>query len=268
MKRLALAITLTLLGAVFVYLMQPPKYKIEDSAVKVVNTQENSGGSGVVVGHTVATTLVMTNKHVCEVIENGGVVIFNDVARKILSYLPDTEHDLCLVKVNGLFGTSALISTKDLEFNDHVRVVGHPALLPKVITDGMASGPYLVHILASIRKCTPEDFKKFPNECMFLGGIPEIRNFNSILTSALVMPGSSGSGVFNDKNQLVGLVFAGQGGLSFSLIVPLKFVQSFYDRSVKRTFRILPVNPPKAISDIKSVNLPKIHGVFLNGSSN
>jgi V8-like Glu-specific endopeptidase len=44
----------------------------------------------------------------------------------------------------------------------------------------------------------------------FVGGIPDIMQYDSTLVTATIMPGSSGSGVYNENKELAGVVFAGR----------------------------------------------------------
>lgn len=120
---------------------------------------------------------------------------------------------------------------KDIpDFGDSVVISGHPYLLPTSITEGKYSEAVVVNILVRIEPCTEEDQQNPDLEmlCMFFGGIPVIKSYESVFTSAMIAPGNSGSAVFNKQGEIVGLAFAGTGrNYSHSFIVPLEHIKMF-----------------------------------------
>lgn len=191
---------------------------------------KNSGGSGVIVGYKRGITIILTNKHVCSVIKNGGLIETDVGSRRIYAYKDYPYHDLCLVKVYGKLGKPAKIAKKEPKKYDFLLVSGHPLLLPTTVVFGHLSGRMDVEIEVGYLRCTKENAKKYPYYCSRYGYIPIIEVFRSQSISALIQPGSSGSGVFNSKGEVIGVVFAGMGSLSYGFIVPYEYVKDFLIR--------------------------------------
>lgn len=202
------------------------------TSVRVLNTAKNSGGSGVILQSARGYgSEILTNKHVCGVVQNGGVVKTQDREVNVASYRLYTKHDLCLIHVSEDLGVSVRLAPKEPQESNDINVSGHPSLLPHIRSRGHLSEKREINVMVDSKKC---DGTENPEElvyCMLLGGKPVIKRFDSQLVSALIMPGSSGSGVFNTRGELVGLVFAGSvgDGLSYGSIVPYGFVKDFLE---------------------------------------
>lgn len=200
------------------------------SSVKITNLAGNSGGSGIVLRSSPTNSYVLTNAHVCGVVVNGGMVSGEAGQFTVSAYKKSEASDLCLIKVAGDLEYDTKLAKKLPKlYSEEVAISGHPALMPTVITEGRFSGREVIPILVGVKPCTPEDMED-PNKapaCIFLGGLPVIKNFESILASATIMPGSSGSGVYNKDGELSGVVFAGQGSLGYAWTVPYEQVLNF-----------------------------------------
>jgi hypothetical protein len=99
-----------------------------------------------------------------------------------------------------------------------------------VITNGHFSHYVTIPIVTSVRPCTTEEQESdLAVVCMFLGGIPVIKLYESQLITSTIMAGSSGSPVFNANGEIGGLVFAGAGDLSYGFIVPQEYVKNFVE---------------------------------------
>lgn len=198
--------------------------------VKITNTAEDSGGTGVILRSTPSGTLLLTNKHVCSLFEGGGVVEAPDhLKHSVIAFKLDLDHDLCLVKIGADLGVNAKIALQVPRLGDEAVVAGHPSLLPTVITRGHFSEHMILTIADGMVECTDEQ-KQDPStqfNCMMYGGLPILVTREGQLVSALILPGSSGSPVFNKKGEIAGMVFAGNGQLSFGIVVPLEFIRSF-----------------------------------------
>jgi S1-C subfamily serine protease len=219
--------------AALITMMLVPSYKtladsnMLHSSVKITNLEETSGGSGVIVRTSATESQILTNAHVCRLFKNNGGLVHSLVGvAKVKEYKMDKNHDICLILVDQNFGSSAKLASKPPSFGDKVSVVGHPRLMPTIRTDGFLSERTIISVVVDVRRCTDNDD---PLLCLLLGGIPMIEIYDTIVISALIQPGSSGSGVYNDDGEVIGLVFAGNGELSFGNIVPLENVKNFYD---------------------------------------
>lgn len=205
------------------------------TSVKITNLAENSGGSGVILYSQPDASLVLTNKHVCEVVKHGGVVIQENRRYLVAAYKVSNQHDLCEIMVNADLEVNTKIADKAPKKYSKAHISGHPALLPHVLTHGYVSGRMNVPVMIGMRKCNEKDVEDIKKNgdigkafmCLF-GGIPIIKTFDSQLVTATILPGSSGSAVFDDNGEIIGLVFAsGSRELNYAIIVPQEYVKSF-----------------------------------------
>jgi hypothetical protein len=108
-------------------------------------------------------------------------------------------------------------------------------------THGHFSDHRTIQVLTGFKECTEADWKGDNGLlCLFLGGIPIVKVYDSQVSSVLIMPGSSGSPVFNSSGYIAGLVFAGSGTIGFSFLVPQEYVYDF----TKNEVNTLPVLKP------------------------
>lgn len=198
------------------------------SAVMLMTPQMNGGGTGVILKSTDTESTILTNDHVCRVIKNGGVAVYRGQVYQVSSYLEAKQSDLCLVKVNDDLGVSTKIASRGPRFYDKALVSGFPALMPNIITEGHVSGRAIIEVITEMRPCTEDDIRS-PGGlvCLILGGMPTVKAYESVLVSATIMPGSSGSGVYNSSRELEGLVFAGSGQIGYAWTVPYEQLVNF-----------------------------------------
>lgn len=192
------------------------------TAVRVLNKKMNSGGTGSILKSDKSGSQILTNKHVCHLIEQGGYVEQAGKNYKVKSYKKFADHDLCLIRVAHNFNINLTVSKTMAKASDDVYVSGHPSLLPHIVSKGHLSDNMSIRLIIGLEPCTDDGFM-----CQILGGNPVFGTFDSQVVSNLIMPGSSGSAVFNDSGEVVGVVFAGMGELSYGFIVPQKFILYF-----------------------------------------
>jgi len=200
------------------------------NTVMITNMEKDSGGSGVIIEHTNSYSRILTNAHVCKVVENGGLIkTHNGQESLVVSYKVSNVHDICEITVNQDLQHAAKLASKAPAMLSKATVAGHPSLLPSVITTGHFSERLIIQIMIGMEPCSDEDVKTpgLVDQCLFFGGFPLIKQFDALLATALIMPGSSGSGIYNDDGELAGLVFAGSAGLSYALTVPFEYVYNF-----------------------------------------
>lgn len=208
---------------------------VSDTTVKITNLQGNSGGSGTIIHSTSTASQVLTNAHVCKVAEKGGLVHGSIASGVVSSYQLSNIHDLCLITVPARIGYTASISSIPPRKLEESTVSGHPKLLPTIVTKGHFSDKMIVQVTTGFTECSAADWKD-PNKaiiCLFLGKLPVIRSYESIVTSATVQPGSSGSGVFGEHGQLSAVIFAGSGEIGYGVAVPQEYVKAFLDIELK-----------------------------------
>lgn len=195
---------------------------LHTNSVMIVNRAMNHGGTGVIVNSGPGESTVLTNDHVCRAIKNGGVVKTNTEDFQITSMIESELSDLCFVQVATNLGINTSISSLAPQPYERAIVAGHPALMPNVISTGHFSGRRIIQVMTGFRPCTDaEDADPLTGMvCAFFGGMPVVKSFESVLVTATIMPGSSGSGVYNAKRELSGLVFAGNTEFGYAWTVP------------------------------------------------
>lgn len=215
------------------------------NTVMITNPEGNSGGTGIVLKSTDHGSLVLTNAHVCGVVVDGGMVKSKNARLVVNAYKKSSEYDLCLIKVQGNLGGGVKIANRPpTPYYEDATVSGHPALYPNVKTYGHFSGREVISILVGFKQCTKEDAED-PNKaflCIFIGGLPIIKRYESVLVTATIMPGSSGSAVYNEDMELSGVVFAGSGQLGYAWTVPYEFMKDFLANEIKNISYTKPSN--------------------------
>lgn len=212
--------------------MAPPvkSNDVHLNSVKVTNIKGDHGGTGIILTSSDENSYVLTNAHVCGVVENGGMVSGNAGNFLVSGYKKSEHHDLCMIQVAANLGYNTVVASRPPNlYGEAATISGHPALYPNVISKGEYSGKDIIVILVGFKPCT-EDQIQDPNSALFcalLGGIPILKQYQSTLVSATIMPGSSGSGVYNSNNELSGVVFAGAGNLGYAWTVPYEDMKNF-----------------------------------------
>lgn len=241
--------------------------ELAETTAMITNLKGNSGGTGVIVKSTSNESEILTNAHVCEVVKNGGMVTTDLKRAVVTSYKVSEIHDLCLITVKSDLHVNTKVATSPPETYSSAAVSGHPALLPTIVTRGHFGNHELITIMTGMRECTEEDANSdIGILCLILGGIPIIKNFEAQVVSSTIMPGSSGSAVFNSQGEIAGMVFAGSNILSYGHIVPQEYVQYFIEKEVHE----LKAQTPDMKADIKSMLSPraKLQEVCSAGKSN
>lgn len=217
-------------------------------SVMITNEDMNSGGTGVIIDSHPGYSRILTNKHVCELIQVGGKVISdNGTEYPINGFQVYKKHDLCLINVLKDLNVQVKIAKQAPEVYSPSIVVGHPALLPSIITVGHFSQIRMVQIAVGYQPCDGSETGATGLSCIFNGGKPLIVQYQAQVTSSTIMPGSSGSGVFNEHGELAGLIFAGSPGLSYGMLVPWEYVNDFLSHLKK-----YPVQTPDPNKEPKS----------------
>ena len=205
--------------------------------VKITDKSNSTGGSGTIVQTSSTRSTVLTNAHVCAILEQygGGLVHSTAGVFPIKAYVKDKVHDLCGVRVAADLVSSTRVSRTAPSHGDKIATSGHPYLLPQTVNYGHLSGRLSISLWFDTLKCSAAEFNSNPMLCYWFGGIPVIKEFEARTISSMIAPGSSGSGVYNTDNELVGVAFAGIGrGISYGFIVPYEYVYSFvYNKKVK-----------------------------------
>jgi len=234
-------VLLSLLGSFLVTSMSIadtfyPKNKedLQKATVMITNKEGSSGGTGSILKSTAGSSYILTNKHICVVVKNGGLVQSYLGTHLIQAYKASRLHDLCVIKVTADLNISLKVADKASKVNDDVYISGHPYLMPTIITGGNISGAMTITMFAGTKKCTNKELRSNTLLCYLFGGMPILATYNTIVSSATIAPGNSGSAVFNDSGEIVGVAFAGVGrGISYGILVPHAYVKNFVTKEVK-----------------------------------
>lgn len=213
------------------------KSSITSNTVMITNLAGNSGGSGTIVNSSPGFSQILTNGHVCQVVKNGGrVVTDSGESHFVISYKVSNNHDLCLLAVADDLHASASLSTGAPRKYSSAIVSGHPRLLPTIVTSGHFSSKMLIPVFTGVRPCTLEDAQnpEFGMFCLFYGGIPIIKVYESIVVSATIQPGSSGSAVYDQAGNISAVIFAGSGDIGYGFAVPYEYVKLFLEVEAPR----------------------------------
>lgn len=197
------------------------------TSAMITLVSRSAGGSGVILKSTANLSTILTNKHICQLVQVGGTVITDQGTYPVKTYRIYTKHDLCLIEVQAnLHENNQLAQEAPVTYSQST-IAGHPSLLPTMITRGHFANKLTIQLMVDTEKCDGKEKGQDAFMCAFFGVKPVVISLEAQPTTALIMPGSSGSGVFNEKGEVAGLVFAGGEGLSYGLIVPFEYVKDF-----------------------------------------
>jgi len=188
------------------------------------NLEKISTATGFSIGYDPDTNIsfVITNDHFCERIildptsalmaEKSDVArISNDGASGILSEVVYTsgEYDLCLIKLFGRVGgvTLAPDGYRPKQF-DRIYIIGAPSGNLPIIVETFYSAD-------------------IPRDQISIGSLTDVGE-PFLMTSEIVFPGHSGSPIFNNNGQVVGVIFASlssYGGIGIPVRDIYKFIE-------------------------------------------
>lgn len=202
---------------------------IHKNSVMILNKEETHGGTGIIFHSTKAGSFVLTNFHVCNAIKSGGVIKATTGDYQVQSFLESQVSDLCFIYTPADLKQMTSLASKEPAIFGVSKAVGHPALMPTVISVGHFSERKIISVMTGTRPCTDADKDDPINSmyCAFFGAVPVIKSYDSQLITSTIMPGSSGSGVYNANNELSAVVFAGQGDFGYGWVVPYDQVKQF-----------------------------------------
>lgn len=205
-------------------------------ATVMITRLTNGGGTGVIYKSSKNESIILTNVHVCEAVKDGGVVNTSWGAKHLVTkYTESKLHDVCMVYVQADLGVNTKIASKNPEDNSPATTSGHPNLLPVTITKGFWADKRIIQVFMGVKPCTVEQTHdpELGQLCLFFGGVPVLKTFDSRFVTTTIMAGSSGSAIYNESGEIGGLVFAGSGDLSYAFTVPYEFVSNFVDNESK-----------------------------------
>lgn len=210
------------------------KYLLLEKAGQVVMLTHpdiyTTGGTGFELKLPSGRVYTISNAHVCAIAVNGLMGAHLPGSNRVVKIRVldvSDKADLCLLEA--LPGASGLSMGDSQPERQHINSLGHPHLNPLTYSEGYLVGRFPVQIGEEIPKeqCTHknEEFKEFPTMFGLIGVCMTTRD--AFQTSMVIYPGNSGSPVFNDEGDVVGVVFAGMTSTNFASIVPLDLLREF-----------------------------------------
>lgn len=209
------------------------------STVRVVMPSRHAaGGTGFNVKTRSSKTVMLTNRHICNIAENGKLdVEFPKESGRFYSvYVREISRttDLCIT--DGVPSLPALTLASYANVGEGIAVVGHPLLQPITMSRGMITNAEDVELMShpnpTQESCDKEGGKilVLPEDhiARFFGvGSVCLITVSAQRTSAVIYPGNSGSPAVNVFGNVVGVLFAGDTRTNFGSIIPLKDVKEF-----------------------------------------
>jgi len=193
--------------AICVYLIslaiQAEQTKITEAIVTIVT--DTGLGSGVIID---SSGLVVTNQHVIEDVDAVAIVLANgDIFQGVELISIDEMRDLAILRFGAFDLTAAILgNSNSVSVGDRVRAVGSPTGLRGTVTEG---------IISAIRS---------------------VEGTRLLQIDAAISSGSSGGGVFDQDNKLVGItVGTKREAQNINFAIPINYVRALKqsDTSIK-----------------------------------
>lgn len=224
---------------------------------KVTNQAELGSGTGSLVELESGKSIVLTNRHVCEIRDKDDTVKLIDnsgIKATVKVLLIDNKHDLCAIQAPVVAKGGLKLASKSLGVSDHVFVVGHPSGRPTSLSYGQIidlsytaevnygaprEGEQCWGELITVESIIKELEKKLGRELNNMEKLvvkfmfPEdlcMKRLKSVMSTAPGERGNSGSPVTDFYGRIVAVLFAGDSSPHMSILVPFEDVKDFLDR--------------------------------------
>ena len=202
----------------------------EESTVQIYGAKGTGSGSHVTFKNK---TVILTNKHVCELADSSGFIEVERVdkirvKRKVIKR--DEKHDLCIIE--GIKGVKGISIAKDAEIGETFYTLGHPRGDKLTVADGEYIGEEIIQLASPVVNglCNGRLEKV---QVWFFEIELCVQDFESVQFSTPTYPGNSGSPIVNKYGNLVAVVFAGNPQIeNMGFGVPLRFVKRFLSESI------------------------------------
>lgn len=181
---------------------------LEQSSLRlvVVKSSGQSFGSAVIFDQDQDYYYALTNEHVIRDASTIDALDYEQERYAASIVARSSSRDLAIIKIDKSNRLKVLSIARDYEINQEIKAVGYPSSIFS-ITSGVISD------VEDISDDLPIDI---------------------IVHTAIIDHGSSGGAIVNDRNQIIGINYAGyfdEGELLHSYAIPLEDIQSFLEAS-------------------------------------
>lgn len=195
--------------------------EVGTQTVTLMSPEMDSGGTGFAVRYK-GKVYTLTNDHVCRLAVNNHMVakIQSTNETLFLRVLDQSEKtDLCLLEgIPSMIG----ITIGDPSDYYYLYILGHPRLMPLTLTHG-----YVIYReTITITRFDLEEAGCVLDKHVWSDGLC-YESIQSLISTAWIAPGSSGSPAVDALGRLKGVVFAGNGIVS--AIIPVEYVKEFLE---------------------------------------
>lgn len=232
MKSKLLLIGLMFLGLGFYNAMKPNLRQLANrNVLMITNEAGTGGGTAFYVKGPSGKTYVMTNNHICVLVQKQKLVLHSYSGKKfpVKVIKTDEAKDLCIIETSSKQGlylaqTSALYQQYHLFGNPHLYRWVHEK--GEFFDIGNIS---LVHhiITPEDSKCDEKYMRKEMINMFFFNLEVCMTIHPSMLSNIKSFPGNSGSPILNDNGDVVGVLFAGDNRTNYGFVIPLSTVKEF-----------------------------------------
>ena len=202
----------------------------------LIHNSHGSGATGFLVKGKSGKKYIMTNGHVCGLQEDGKVFVYyggDEYRLRVIKMYED--NDLCAIEAPNTAGNTAKVA-RSFSIGESAYAIGHPLLEPKSITLGELSGPVDISVMVAQNvlkeQCTGPTYEFIDlgdNPLAAMMGLLNvcIRHLTAEASTAVILPGNSGSAVVNIYGNVIGVAFAANEYGTRSYIVPLSNLKEF-----------------------------------------
>lgn len=220
-KVLKWTVGISLIAAIVLVLALPRTETIRPhspSDLKKVIVQilsSETSGTGTILRSPSDGSEILTNRHVClDSKRDGGLIISQKKRYRVVAIKPSPTSDLCLMKIEEDLYVEIVVSDSPAPEGERVLMGGHPLSMPMVVQEGFAF------------------------QVINMSDDPMKQEFG-LLTSVLVQPGHSGSGLFDSKGELVGVMEAFRNpaqndSIGFGIAVPQQYIKRFLQKEAPK----------------------------------
>ncbi len=182
----------------------------------------NAHGTGVVVRTASGKEVVLTNRHVCQMV-GPNLFLNNEVLSGATDILYiDYTADLCLISLPKALNLPKIqLAQQAPRLNQQIFSIGYPLYFNKNLVSGTAMGDITWTVVTTGQPQSSCDEMKVKDGVEYC-----LKREQYMGTNVELYPGGSGSPVFNINNELVGLMSAtDQHGSFFGCMVHLKDIK-------------------------------------------